>query len=111
MASLARRVDALAGDVLTAEGEPGDTFYLIATGSATVTRGGVRLASLGPGSYFGEIAIIERGPRTATVAADTPMRMFELEASDFAALLREIPVVKDRIESVIAQRKASDGVD
>lgn len=109
VASLARRVDAQAGDVLTAEGEAGDTFYLIATGTATVTRGGVRLASLGPGSYFGEIAIIERGPRTATVAADTPMRMFELEASDFAALLREIPAVKNRIESVIAQRKASDG--
>jgi SAM-dependent methyltransferase len=108
VAALARRVDALAGEVLTAEGEPGDTFYLIATGSATVTRGGVRLASLGPGSYFGEIAILERGPRTATVTSDTPMRMFELEAADLAALLRDIPTVRERIEAVLAERKVRD---
>ncbi len=108
VASLARRVDALDGEVLTAEGEPGDTFYLIATGSATVTRGGVRLASLGPGSYFGEIAILERGPRTATVTADTPMRMFELEAADLAALLRDIPIVRTRIEAILAERKPRD---
>jgi hypothetical protein len=108
VAALARRVDALAGEVLTAEGEPGDTFYLIATGSATVTRGGVRLASLGPGSYFGEIAILERGPRTATVTADTPMRMFELEAADLAALLRDISTVRARIEAILAERKARD---
>jgi CRP-like cAMP-binding protein len=73
-----------------------------------VTRGGVRLASLGPGSYFGEIAILERGPRSATVTADTPMRMFELEAADLAALLRDIPTVRKRIEAVLAERKARD---
>ena len=56
---------------LLRQGEAGETFYLVATGSATVSRGGTRLASLGPGSYFGEIAIVERVPRTATVTADT----------------------------------------
>ncbi|MGH2793572.1 MAG: cyclic nucleotide-binding domain-containing protein, partial [Actinomycetota bacterium] len=108
VASLARRIDAAAGQTLTAEGEPGTTFYLIATGRATVNRGGVRLASLGPGSYFGEIAILERGPRTATVTADTPMRMFEIEAADLGALIRDIPLVGARIEAVLAERRARE---
>ena len=108
VASLARRIDAQAGQALTTEGEPGDTFYLIATGHATVTRGGVRLASLGPGSYFGEVAILEQGPRTATVTADTPMRLFEIVAADLAALMRDIPPVRDRIEAVLAERRARD---
>ena len=108
VASLARRIDADAGQALTTEGDPGDTFYLIATGHATVTRGGVRLASLGPGSYFGEVAILEQGPRTATVTADTPMRLFELVAADLAALMRDIPPVRDRIEAVLAERRARE---
>ncbi len=108
VAGMARRVDATAGDVLTAEGDPGDTFYLIATGSATVTRGGARLAVLGPGSYFGEIAILDRGPRTATVTADTPMRLFELEANDFTALMRDLPMVRSRISASVSERKAND---
>jgi len=54
VAGAARRVDAVAGETLTAEGEPGDTFYLVATGSATVTRGGARLATLGPGDTLYE---------------------------------------------------------
>ena len=108
VASLARRIDAAAGQTLTAEGEPGTTFYLIATGRATVKRGGVQLASLGPGSYFGEIAILERGPRTATVTADTPMRMFEIEAADLGALIRDIPLVGARIEAVLAERRARE---
>jgi len=108
VASLARRIDADAAQPLTTEGEPGDTFYLIATGHATVTRGGVRLASLGPGSYFGEVAILEQGPRTATVTADTPMRLFEIVAADLAALMRDIPPVRDRIEAALAERRSSD---
>ena len=109
VASLARRIDAEPGATLTAEGEPGVTFYLIATGQAAVTRGGVSLASLGPGSYFGEIAVVERGPRTATVTAETPMRLFEIEAADLAALLHDIPLVRDRIQAVIAERRSRDG--
>ena len=108
VASLARRIDAEAGRALTTEGDPGDTFYLIATGRATVTRGDVRLASLGPGSYFGEVAILEQGPRTATVTADTPMRLFEIVAADLAALMRDIPQVRARIESVLAERRAGE---
>jgi SAM-dependent methyltransferase len=108
IAGTARRVDAFPGDILTAEGDPGDTFYLIATGSATVTRGGARLAMLGPGSFFGEIAIIDRGPRTATVRAETPMRMFELGLEDFAVFFRDIPLVRERIQAALAERKARD---
>lgn len=108
VAAAARRVDAVAGETLTAEGEPGDTFYLIATGTATVTRGGARLASLGPGSFFGEIALIERGPRTATVTADSPMRMFELGADDFTTLMRDIPHVRSRIQVALSERRSRD---
>ena len=108
IASLADELHVEAEEKLTIEGEPGTTFFVIAKGTATVSRGGQRLAGLGPGSYFGEIALIESGPRTATVTADSRMWLFVFDAAGFASLMNGIPAVADEIFRALAQRKAAD---
>ena len=108
VASLADELHVEAGERLTIEGEPGNTFFVIAKGTANVARGGQRLAGLGPGSYFGEIALIEQGPRTATVTAESRMWLFVFDASGFASLMNGIPAVADEIFRALARRKQAD---
>jgi len=67
------------------EGEPGDAIYLLARGSADVRAGGAHLATLGPGDAFGEIALLRRVPRTATVETREPVLAFRLDAASFIA--------------------------
>ena len=105
IASLADELHVEGGEELTVEGQPGKTFFVIAKGTATVTRGGRRLVGLGPGSYFGEIALLEQGPRTATVTADSRMWLFVFDASGFASLMNGIPAVADEIFRSLAERK------
>ena len=73
IAQLATHLEAPAGEVLTREGEEGREFIILLDGEVEVTRGGQVIATLGPGSHFGEIALIAHGPRTATVTATTPV--------------------------------------
>jgi CRP-like cAMP-binding protein len=73
-----------AGRVLMREGEPGETFVVVASGDLEVTVGGRATARLGPGSGFGEIALLRRSARTATVTAVTEMTGFEIDADTFA---------------------------
>lgn len=105
VASLAHEVEVPAGHVLTREGDPGASFFVVETGTATVTHEGRRVASLGPGSFFGEIALVEGGPRTATVTAEAPMRLFAFEVHTFSALMREVPSVAERVLEAVAERK------
>jgi hypothetical protein len=105
IASLADELHVDPGDELTVEGQPGNTFFVIAKGMATVSRGGKRLVGLGPGSYFGEIALLEQGPRTATVTADSRMWLFVFDAAGFASLMNGIPAVADEIFRALAERK------
>jgi CRP-like cAMP-binding protein len=76
-----KRVDA--GDALTEEGKKGVGFFVIESGTARVTVGGEEKRTLGPGDYFGEIALIADLPRTATVTADTPLKCWGLAPWDF----------------------------
>jgi len=105
VASLADELHVDAGEQLTVEGQPGSTFFVIAKGTATVTRGGKRLVGLGPGSYFGEIALLEQGPRTATVTADSRMWLFVFDAKGFASLMNGMPSVANEIFRALAERK------
>jgi CRP-like cAMP-binding protein len=77
------------GTTIVRAGERGDDFFLILEGSATVARRrGLSRIKLGPGSYFGELALIDGGPRSATVVADTEVRCLRLARAPFQRLLR-----------------------
>jgi CRP-like cAMP-binding protein len=78
-----------AGRVIVSEGETGVGFHLILEGKATVTVNGQARATLGVGDYFGEIAIIDRGPRSATVTATTDVRTLGITSWDFMPVLSE----------------------
>lgn len=100
----ARAETAAAGDVLCREGAPGHDFFVIVEGEAKVDRGGRVVAQLGPGDSFGELALLDRGPRSATVTAETDMRLLRLAELDFSAVLDEVPALAHKLLAVLAQR-------
>jgi CRP-like cAMP-binding protein len=75
------------GETVIAEGEVGDAFYAVGSGRLEVLQNGESIGKLGPGDYFGEIALLTDAPRTATVRASTPVRVFRLERAQFDSLL------------------------
>ncbi len=93
-----------AGKVLVEEGQPGFEFYLILDGEAVVKRNGKRVATLGPGSSFGELALLTRLPRNATVEAATDMELLVLGQREFSGLLDEVPGMAHKLLASLAQR-------
>jgi len=81
------------GDEITKEGESGIGFFVIEDGNATVSIGGKILRTLGPGEYFGEVALIDSGPRSATVVATTDLRCRGMSAWEFKPFVEEHPDV------------------
>ena len=77
------------GKAITTEGGGGVGFFVILAGTATVSRGGEAIRTLGPGDHFGEIALIDNGPRSATIVADTELRCRGLTAWQFRPLVQE----------------------
>ncbi len=108
VARLADEVDVPAGKVLTQEGGPSQEFFVITSGSATVTRDGGEVGHLGAGDFFGEIGVLRSEPRTATVTADTPMRLLVLFAQNFTALDHELTEVRECVEKAMAERMPSE---
>jgi CRP/FNR family transcriptional regulator, cyclic AMP receptor protein len=98
-------IDVPAGRVLAREGDFGDEFFVIDDGTAEVTRGGERIAELGPGDFFGELALLEAERRNATVTATSPMRLIVMTRPSFRALDRSSPQVHETVASAIAQRR------
>jgi CRP/FNR family cyclic AMP-dependent transcriptional regulator len=81
----------MGGHSIVREGDPGDSFYVMLTGQATVTMNGRFLKRLIPGDYFGEIALLDGGPRTATVASETPVTLMILRRPAFIRAVRDDP--------------------
>jgi CRP/FNR family cyclic AMP-dependent transcriptional regulator len=110
-----RRIAALAvereideGSELIREGEPGTEFFVVVDGEIDVRRRGRRVASLGAGSYVGEIALLSRSPRTATVVATTPLRVLAIAGRDFVELLDSIPELWLKVARTLADRVDAD---
>jgi CRP-like cAMP-binding protein len=80
-----------AGQQIAVEGESGVGFFVIEDGQAKVTIGGEERRTLGPGDYFGEVALITHGARTATVTADTDLKTYGMTFWDFRPLVEETP--------------------
>jgi CRP/FNR family cyclic AMP-dependent transcriptional regulator len=104
VARLSTTLDYPAGKVLATEGVPGQEFVVIRAGTLTVSRDGAQLAELGPGDYFGEISLMDGGPRTATVTTTTPVTVEVVERRDFDTLLETVPGLAQRIMVGLAQR-------
>ena len=108
VARFADETDVPAGKVLTKEGGPSKEFFVITSGSATVTRDGAKVGHLAPGDFFGEIGILRSEPRTATVTADTPMRLLVLFAQNFTALDHELTELRGCVEKAMVERMPSE---
>ena len=93
-----------AGRVLTTEGEPGSEFIIVLEGEVEVRHGDHVLATRGAGEFFGEIALLDNRPRTATVVAKTPVTIEVLNRAEFGSLLAEFPDLAAQIMATMAQR-------
>jgi CRP-like cAMP-binding protein len=104
IADLAEEVRFSAGDPIVQEGQPGGTFYVILEGEAKVTRKGRKLNELYPGDFFGEVSLLDGGPRTATVSAETPIVAIRLFRKEFAKLISADPEIALKIVAELASR-------
>jgi len=93
-----------AGVRLVGEGTTGTTFFVLAEGSVDVTAGGERIASLGRGEFFGEMALLGLGRRTATVTTTSEARVLVIVGDDFRRLQSRFPAVAAQIEATMAER-------
>lgn len=82
-----------AGEVIIREGEASDSLYVVLSGGLEVTRNGARLADLSPGTHFGEMALLNQRPRTATVTTRKPSRLLVMDRSAFSELVRREPAL------------------
>src|SRR2546421_5308468 len=94
-----------AGTVLVKEGQFSYEFMAIEEGQAEVTRGGEHVADLGPGDFFGEIGLLERVLRTATVTAKSDMRLITLTGWDMKRMEKSIPEAVEEIRRVLEERR------
>ena len=92
------------GEQLTEQGAYGREFYVVVSGSARCEVDGREIRKFGPGSFFGELALLAGGPRSATITAETPMEFLVLDARDFTTLLYVEPSVAVKILASLAAR-------
>jgi len=92
------------GSVLVEQGTPGLEFFVVVEGSATASRNGLELAVLEPGSFFGELALLDGGDRTATVVATTDMRLLVLTRHEFMSLQSSAPSVAYKMLTELGSR-------
>jgi CRP-like cAMP-binding protein len=93
-----------AGRLLTEEGKPGFEFFLILDGKAAVSRSGRKVATLRPGQYFGELSLLSRKPRDATVTSETPMQLLVLDQRQFDGIMDRVPGLAHKLMIAMAER-------
>lgn len=108
---LADEIDVPAGKVLMRQGERGYEAFVVASGRVVVERGGRTIADRGPGMMVGEIALISDTPRTATVTAVEPSRLFVIGRREFHALMDEQPTIRLAVLDELAHRLNALDID
>ena len=106
IASIADEIDLPEGKAVIKEGDTGREFIVLIEGTASVERGGRKLASLGPGDFAGEIALIAKLPRTATITTTSPVRALVITDRDFRQLLDHSPQIQIGVLNALAARLA-----
>jgi CRP/FNR family transcriptional regulator, cyclic AMP receptor protein len=91
-----------AGKVLMEQGQTGREAFVILEGEATVKRNNRKVATLGPGACFGELALLDRGPRTATVEAATDLKVLVLGQREFSGVIDEVPGIAHKMLASLA---------
>jgi len=104
IARLAEQFPVAAGEVLTEEGARGSEFYVLLSGHAAVTRRGELRAEFGPGAHFGELAVLDPQPRTATVRMTSPGEVLEIRQREFYRLLEDSPALSRQLLIALAGR-------
>ena len=108
IALVADEIDVEAGKVLTREGDSAREFFVIVEGAADVRRKGRKVANMGSGDFFGEIALVSSRPRTATVTATAPGRLLVVTDRAFGDLLKKMPSLQLKVLIALADRLAAD---
>lgn len=93
-----------AGTQLADQGDAGREAFVIIEGTASVKRNGRKVATLGPGDAIGELSLLDHGPRTATVTADTPITVLVLSTREFSGVLDEVPGLAHKLLNQLAAR-------
>ncbi len=105
VASFGTEIQVPAGKKLAIEGRPGSEFFLIIEGRARADVGGEKILDLGPGDFFGEMALIDRGRRHATVTALTIMKLLVLSSNEFFSMLETAPSITKKLLFAFASRQ------
>jgi CRP/FNR family transcriptional regulator, cyclic AMP receptor protein len=93
-----------AGTTIIDQGQAGREAFVVMTGSLTVKRNGKKVATLGPGSMVGELALLDHGPRTATVITDGDSDLFVVDARSFSGVLDTVPSMAHKLLASLAGR-------
>ncbi|MCU1498739.1 MAG: cyclic nucleotide-binding protein [Acidimicrobiales bacterium] len=104
IAKASNEVSRDAGSVLVDQGDAGREAFVIIDGTATVKRNGRKVGTLGAGDAIGELSLLDHGPRTATVTADTPMTLLVLSAREFSGVIEEVPGLAHKLMIELAKR-------
>ena len=92
------------GAQVISQGQAGDAFYVLLEGAAVVRRNGRKVGELGPGDYFGELALLDPAPRNADVVAAGDVEVARLDAGSFRTMLRSVPAMNERLLAGLARR-------
>ncbi|HSM01471.1 MAG TPA: cyclic nucleotide-binding domain-containing protein [Acidimicrobiia bacterium] len=104
VAKAADEVSLRAGSVVAEEGTDGDAFYLLADGAAVVNRNDKQIATLGTGDFFGEMSLLDDGPRSATVRLTRDSTLLVMHRRDFAGIIADMPGVARKLLRGLAAR-------
>lgn len=107
IATITDEIDLPEGRVLTKEGASGREFFVLVEGTADVRRKRRKVGTLGPGDFLGEIALVTKAPRTATVKTTSPVRALVVSEQNFRRLLERTPQVQIKVLEALAERVAA----
>jgi CRP-like cAMP-binding protein len=108
VASVADEIDLPEGKELTKEGERGREFFVLLEGSAEARQKGARIRTMGEGEFLGEISLVTKLPRTATVTTTSPVRVLVITDRDFAELLKRNPEIAQGVLEALGERLAPE---